>query len=369
MKILHLNAGNESGGGMFHILSLLNELSREEFFLGVFEKGEMYKRGVEQNIQLVNFDQKSKFDFTVVRKIGTFIRKHGIDMIHTHGARANCYAPFIRKRTGVKWVVTVHSDPRDDFMGQGITGKVFTRTNLNALKQADHFLAISERFKTILMDLGIPSEKITVILNGIDFDKPLSKPFEREELGVKEGDFVMLMVARLEAVKNHKLALTALRNLIQHHHQTGIKLLIVGDGSEREGLEAFVQANGLSSCVGFLGHRNDVERLYPLSDLVLLTSYSESFPLVLLEAARSNVPVITTDVGGVDLLIPSDDYGWIVPIDDEKSLTEKLLAAIELKRNERLREIGQKLRMHSKDNFSVEHFAKNVYNVYLRLLG
>ncbi|MDR4935267.1 glycosyltransferase family 4 protein [Rossellomorea marisflavi] len=369
MKILHLNAGNESGGGMFHILSLLNELNREEFFLGVFEKGEMYKRGIEQNIQLVNFDQKSKFDFTVVRKIGTFIRKHGIDMIHTHGARANCYAPFIRKRTGVKWVVTVHSDPRDDFMGQGITGKVFTKTNLNALKQADHFLAISERFKTILLDLGIPAEKITVILNGIDFDKPLSKPFEREELGVNEGDFVMLMVARLEAVKNHKLALTAIRNLIQHHHQIGIKLLIVGDGSEREELESFVKANGLSSCVGFLGHRNDVERLYPLSDLVLLTSYSESFPLVLLEAARSNVPVITTDVGGVDLLIPSDDYGWIVPIDDEKSLTEKLLTAMELKRNERLREIGQKLRMHSRDNFSVEHFAKNVYNVYLRLLG
>ncbi|KAA0565872.1 glycosyltransferase family 4 protein [Bacillus sp. CH30_1T] len=366
MKILHLNAGNESGGGMYHILSLLNELNREEFYLGVFEKGEMYDRARSLDIQTVLFNQSSRFDFSILKEIIHFIRLNSIDIIHTHGARANCYGAMIRSFVDVKWMVTVHSDPRDDFMGRGLSGKLYTFLNLKALKQADHLLAISDRFKQILLDRSIPDEKITTILNGIDFDKELEAPLTREELGVKDGDFTIIMVARLEAVKGHKVALKAVRNLIENHH-TNIKILLIGDGSEREALIKYSEEHGISGHVEFLGHRNDVERIYPIADVAILTSYSESFPLVLLEAARAGVPVMTTDVGGVDQLIPDDSYGWIIPVEDSDQLTESLESAMRKKKEGTLILMGEKIKKYSKRHFSVEQFANNVYNVYLKL--
>ncbi|TMU84092.1 glycosyltransferase family 4 protein [Bacillus sp. BHET2] len=366
MKILHLNAGNESGGGMHHILSLLNELNREEFYLGVFEEGEMYERAHDLDIQTVLFQQNSRFDLSILSKIIRFIRKKGIDIIHTHGARANCYGALIRSFADIKWIVTVHSDPRDDFMGRGWLGKLYTTLNLRALKKADHHLAISERFKQILLNFNIDEEKITTILNGIDFNKKLAEPFSREELGMNENDFIIMMVARLEAVKGHKVALKAVRNLIENHH-TNMKILLIGDGSEKEALKKYSEEQGISGHVEFMGHRNDVERIYPIADVAILTSYSESFPLVLLEAARAGIPIMTTDVGGVDQLIPDESYGWIIPIEDSDKLTKNLESAVREKAKGALTFMGEKIKTYSKRHFSVEQFANNVYNVYLKL--
>jgi L-malate glycosyltransferase len=368
MKVLHLNAGNETGGGMFHILSLLNELNRSEFYLGVFEHGEMYERARESGIQTMLFRQRSKFDISIIRSIIQFIKENKIDLIHTHGARANCYGAVIRSLAEVQWLVTVHSDPRDDFMGMGAVGRLYTAANKRALKQADHLLAISERFKEILTaGFDIPSERVSVILNGIDFQKKLPDPFTREELGLSENDFVIIMVARLEPVKGHKIAIQAMKRLEQLDCR--VKLLLAGDGRQREELKAVAAELGLEESVVFLGHRNDVEKIYPVSDLAILTSYSESFPLVLLEAARAGVPVITTDVGGVDKLIPDDRYGWIIPVEDADALADRIQSAMNLKTSGHLAGMGKKLESYSKRHFSIEQFANNVYNVYLKLLN
>jgi L-malate glycosyltransferase len=369
MKILHLNAGNETGGGMFHILSLLNQLNRSEFYLGVFEHGEMYERAIESGIQTVLFPQRTKFDFSIIKKITRFIRENEIDFIHTHGARANCYGTLIRTLTDVKWLATVHSDPRDDFMGKGAIGRLYTYTNKRALRKADHLLAISERFKTILtVGFNIPSERVSVMLNGIDFEKELPKPYRREELGLSEEDFVIIMVARLEPVKGHKVALKALQK-VNANHNGKVKLLLIGDGQQREELKTCTAELGLENVVNFLGHRNDVEKIYPAADAAILTSYSESFPLVLLEAARASVPVITTDVGGVDKLIPDDRYGWIIPVENHEALADRIELAMDLKTSGVLQSMGRKLESYSKRHFSIEQFANNVYNVYLKLLN
>ncbi len=368
MKVLHLNAGNETGGGMFHILSLLNELNHSEFYLGVFEQGEMYERAMDSDIQTVLFLQRTKFDFSIIKKITRFIRENEIDLIHTHGARANCYGMLIRTLTDVKWLATVHSDPRDDFMGKGALGLVYTLANKRALRKADHLLAISDRFKEILTaGFNIPSERVSVMLNGIDFEKNLPKPYRREELGLSEEDFVLIMVARLEPVKGHKVALKALQN-VNGTHNGKVKLLIVGDGQQREELKKCTVELGLGNVVNFLGHRNDVEKIYPAADAAILTSYSESFPLVLLEAARAGVPVITTDVGGVNKLIPDDRYGWIIPVENPEALAARIELAMDLKTTGALPSMGKKLESYSKRHFSIEQFANNVYNVYLKLL-
>lgn len=362
MKILHLNAGNETGGGMHHILLLLNELPRAEIVLGVFEEGELSKRAKALGIQTVIFKQESRRDFSIVKKIVEFIEAENIDIIHTHGARANLYGTFIVKKAKCKWITTVHSNPEDDFLGKGIKGKVFTAINKWSIKKADHLFAISERFKDMLIGYGINENKITTILNGIDYSVMPKNRHTRAEFNIAEADFVMIMIARLEKVKDHVVALEALKSVVKTNE--AMKLLLVGEGEERALLESKVKELNLTANVSFLGHREDVEDLFPLADICLLTSKSESFPLVLLEAARASIPVITTNVGGVNLMVPSKEFGWIEDVADVKGISGAIKEAGKLKDSNDLSQMGSEFGVHCKKLFSIANQANAIRGTY-----
>ena len=120
VKILHINAGNETGGGMHHILLLLNELPREEIVLGVFEQGYLAKRAKAMGINVVLFVQKSRTDFSIIGQITKYIQDNQIDMIHTPGARANLSGTFFSKNSKCQCITTLHTDPPASFLVFGI---------------------------------------------------------------------------------------------------------------------------------------------------------------------------------------------------------------------------------------------------------
>ena len=368
MKILHLNAGAETGGGMFHILQLLEGFNQAEVILGLLEKGLMYEKAINKGIQVALFQQSSRTDFMVVKRIISYIDSNKIDIIHTHGPRANFYGYYIKKkRPQCKWVTTLHSNPELDFMGRGLPGKVFTHLHLWSLKKPDHFLAISNKFKEILVDRNISPDKITTIFNGIDFtDISMNHTVSREEFGFDSKDFIIIMVARFDPVKGHREVLKVLKELVAE--DKNVKLLLVGDGHLENEIKSQAAVSKLDGNIKFLGYRTDVPSLYSLADLALLASYSESFPLVLLEAARERKPVVTTDVGGVRDLIPSNEYGWVVPVRDNEALKKAIEEAIKLKEEKQLSSIGNKLYQRSSSLFTVGNFRDSVYAAYQKVL-
>ncbi|MFE7060649.1 glycosyltransferase family 4 protein [Sutcliffiella sp. NPDC057660] len=366
MKILHLNAGAETGGGMVHILALLNGLNKDEFILGVMEKGKMYEEAKKKGINVKHFSQASRYDLSIIKQIADYIVKENIDILHTHGPRANLMGYIIKKISKVKWIVTVHSDPRDDFLGSGIKGKIFTKINMLTLRNVDHYFAISDRFKEMLIQFKINEKRITTIYNGIDFNLDIPITVTRQRMGYSNNDFILLMVARLHPVKGHKEAFQAISNLITTY--PNIRLLLVGDGPLKEELQEKIAYLNLEENVKLLGHREDVHSLLSISDIKILTSYSESFPLVILEAARAKVPVITTDVGGVEKLIKDSSYGWIIPIKDIQCLERAILEAYNLKRTNELKSKGEKLYHIASENYSVEKFCSSVYETYRKIL-
>lgn len=99
------------------------------------------------------------------------IREEGFDLVHCHGARANFNALYLRKRVDVPMVTTLHSDYLLDFKDNFIKDKVFTPLNKFALKRFDNYIAITERFKAMLVNRGFPEEAIFVTYNGIDMKK------------------------------------------------------------------------------------------------------------------------------------------------------------------------------------------------------
>lgn len=366
MKVLHLNTGNETGGGMFHILSLLSQLKeKEHVILGVFYDGVMAEKARHAGIEVVVFEQKSKFDLSIIKRLKKFIEENQIDILHSHGARANTISFLLKRRLQVPWFITVHSNPYDDFLHKGILGRMFSRINIETFKSADRILAVSNRMEKDLIRLGVEGNKISTILNGIDFHYKASKKYNREQFGLKDSDFVIMMIARLEPVKQHETALKALQNLIKK--TKAFKLVLIGDGTRRTELQKTVGEMELEENVKFLLQREDVPELLQLADITILTSKSETFPLVLLESARAKKPVISTDVGGVQALIPNNEYGRIIQVGDASGLAEAICQLYLLKENGKLLEMGEKLYQHAKKNFSLESFTESVLNTYRNL--
>ncbi len=352
---------------MVHILSLLQQFDRREMTLGLLERSVVYEEAQKRGLSTVCFGQKSKYDLSVLKKVASYIERERFDIIHTHGARANLFGYLLKKWMGChsRWVTTIHSDPSGDFIGCGWRGKVWTGLHRFVIKFPDHYFAISKRFHDLLVSFGVETSRITVVYNGICFEPPPCPLIRRQDIGIGESDFVLIMVARLHPVKGHMLALEATKRLVSTYRQ--VKLLLVGDGSLLGDLKEKVWDLGLEKHVLFLGHQPYVHSFLTISDVKILPSYSESFPLVLLEAARAKLPVISTDVGGVKDLIDSPSLGWVIPVNDASALTAAIQEAIARKMEGTLHKMGERLYKKASQQFSIERLAADVYCTYEKL--
>ena len=360
MKVLHLISGGETGGSKKHVLTLLEGL-KEEVVLGLLEDGVFREEAEALGIQTVLFEQRSQTDMSVRSDMLSYISANQIQVLHSHGPRANFLIGTVKKRLPVPWLVTLHSDPSLDFLNGGIRGWMFTKLHLWALIKADGYFAVSERFKTILMENGIQADKIETVFNGIDFSRPLPEAWPRETFTDDPDTLLLTHVARLHPVKGHEDALLAMHQLKEKG--IPVKLLLVGDGPHEAAIRSRVDALGLQDTVAMLGYRADAQALMRTADAVLLTSLSESFPLVLLEAAHVMTPVITTDTGGVRELIPSDSFGWITRVQDPGDLASAIIHAWE--RKGELQEKGERLHQHAKSRFDLSQLIAATKKSYV----
>ncbi|MFX3625065.1 MAG: glycosyltransferase [Ectobacillus sp.] len=364
MKVLHVNAGAEEGGGKTHIISLLSQFPKGMAELAVFEEGAIAKEARELGIKVHLFSQSSRYDLSVLSKLVAFINRERFEIVHTHGARANFFSSLIKKRIQAKWVTTIHSDPQLDFMKRGLKGWLFTKLNLRSFRQVDLFFAITERFKQNLVSLGVPAEKIRVIYNGISYDEEPQSPYNKQEMfQIDEETFTVIQVARLHPVKGHEILFEALRQV-----NIPIKVLLVGDGPIEKELRELANNLGLTERVRFLGHRHDVDKLYASADLSVLASYSESFPLVLLESANQRVPFIATDVGDMHKLIPDPSYGWVIPVRDANALARALEEAYSMWKQGELGHMGEKIYRYASLHFSLQKLYDDTYKAYKEVM-
>lgn len=366
MKILHLNAGNETGGGMYHIVHLLEQLTKDDIVdvtLGVFEKKELYQLAKKKRIKTVYFPNRFKFSMPLLNRLIKYIQQENISIVHTHGPRANVYINAIRNKVPFYWITTVHSDPEFDFKEKGLYGKFLYRLHINAIKNSDKIITVCDAFKPSLTNAFIEAEKITTILNGLNFNEQHKLPISRDKLGLSNDAFLLLQVARLERVKGHHIALKALAKLKKHIKNC--HLLFIGHGSLKKELAQLAKKLNVYENVTFLGEQQHVNTFYSLADITLLSSLSEGFPLVLLESARAKTPIISTDVGGVSNLIVDDHVGWKVKPNCANRLAEAMQEAYEYKCDGKLRLVGKNLYNYASKRFSLENLADNVYNIYL----
>lgn len=366
MKILHLISGGEKGGSKTHVLSLVKELQKHlDITIVCLMEGEFFLQGREMGLDIRTLVQKKRYQLGAVRELGRLFRDEGFDLLHCHGPRANFYGALIKKLYNIPAVTTVHSDYLRDFEHNYYKHRVYTTFNVLALQAFDGYFAVSGTFREMLLSRGFPSQKITVIYNGLDFSGTIN-PTPRNDflhacgLSIPPQAKTVGLLARLHPIKGHDVFLAGARRILDKEADT--HFIVGGDGEEKDRLLSLRDKLGLSEHVHFTGHITDTAGFYNAVDINTLTSYSESFPYVLLEGARLKKPAVSSDVGGIRQLLKHGETGFLFPAGDEAEFARHTLALLQ---DGSLRStMGEKLYRHARDNYSLARLAEIHLRVY-----
>ena len=227
----------------------------------------------------------------------------------------------------------------------------------------DRYLAVSSEVESRLCgDFGVPESKVRVVRNGV----PLAAfdcspdPVLRDMLGAGGTAPIVLTAARLHHQKGHVHLLEAAALVPE------ARFVIVGDGPERETLEALARTLGVESRVRFLGYREDIAQLLASCDLFVLPSLYEGLPISVLEAMAAGKPVIATAIGGTREAVIDGVTGLLVPPADSRALAAGIRRVI-ADGSLALR-LGESGRARAIAEFSSRSMVRGIVNVYDELV-
>lgn len=369
MKVIHLISGGDSGGAKTHVLSLLQNLNKTiTAQLVCFRDGpfaeEARSMGIPTEIMGGNNIPRLR------RKLTDYIKTGGYQVIHCHGSRANMVGALLRSSTGLPVVSTVHSDYKLDYMGRPLSRLTFGTINAWALRHLDYRIGVSDAMVDLLISRGFAPDKFFAIYNGIDFT-PAPPQGDRlaylRSLGadVDEDSVVVGIAARLNPVKDMS---TLVRGFAAGYQKCKrLRLVIAGDGEERDKLAALAKELGVEQQVTFAGWiSGGMDRFYSALDINALTSLSETFPYALTEGARFHLATVATAVGGIPYLIDTDVNGYLFQPGDWQALGEHLAS---LGNDDQLRhQMGEKLYEKASTQFSIQKTVDTQLHIYEEII-
>lgn len=243
------------------------------------------------------------------------VRQEKIDLIHAHFLLPpGLIGVFVGSIMGRKTAVTAHGS---DLMIQA-ENPVLRPILKWVLGRADYVLVVNQNLKEKAIDLGINPEKIYITPNAVDADKfnPSNKQLPTD-VKMSPDKPVILFVGNLVHQKGVEYLLKAKKLM-----KTDTELMIVGEGPLRHDLEKKVADDEIEDVV-FVGARRDVDDIMPSADLFVLPSISEGFPITILEALASGLPVVTTNVGGIPEVM-NEQVGILVEPGDPGKLASAM---------------------------------------------
>jgi L-malate glycosyltransferase len=258
-------------------------------------------------------------------KLIRMVRRFNIELIHAHfllppGLIGVCVGSLMGKKTAV----TAHGS---DLMIQA-KNPVLRSMIKFVLKKADYVLVVNQTLKDKVLELGINQEKVYITPNAVDVEKfnPKKKDLP-SDIKISHDKPVILFVGNLVFQKGVEYLLEAKKIM-----KNDAELVIVGDGPLRPELEMKVRDEKIQDVV-FTGARRDVDKIMPSGTVFVLPSISEGFPITILEAMASGLPVVATNVGGISEVM-SEQVGIMV---NPSSPTELASALDKILENETLR--------------------------------
>jgi glycosyltransferase involved in cell wall biosynthesis len=277
------------------------------------------------------------------------------DLIHAHWVYSGWIGWAVSGLRGIPFIVTLRGE---DVLRARKNGMTFS-FSIWILKRASMVTTVNEEFRNWLISEGFPEERVVFIRNGVHSeekrgDAPLSSACR------------LLFVGSLIPRKGVRYLLEAFSRVIRQEDK--VKLVLIGDGEERELLQEQVEREGIGGFVEFVGIRpaDEISRWMHLSDGLVLPSLWEGTPNVVLEAMASGLPVVVSDLPGIREFISDGVNGFLVKPQDVDDLANKLLRVV---RDQALRRrVGESAQQTiSKMNLGWEQVAKRYSEIYQKI--
>ena len=263
-------------------------------------------------------------DVIAVGALAAHLAEVRADVVHAHMYRAETVAARAIIALGEAGqrrpylVATAHSSR--------VRSEADRATLLALTPTFDHLIAVSKASEQKLIDEGRSTVPVSLIYNGVDlqrYDHQEPCCTLPEEYGMEAGSQIVGVVARLEPEKGHPTLLEAWPGVLRAVPDA--YLLIVGEGSRRDALEAEARQLRVAHRVVFTGRRDDVPAVTAALDVAVLPSYREAQGLTILEAMALSRPVVASDVGGIPEMVVDGVTGLLVPPHDAEALTAAIV--------------------------------------------
>ncbi len=362
MKILIITKHLNLGGIPRHILDLTSQLTSRGISVYIASIGGVLLKDLETAgakhifIPLKTKSILSPEIFKSYKILKSYFKKEKLSLIHTHTRTASVLGYWLSKKLHIPQISTVHGIYKNK-----LNRKLFPFIGRRAIAVSD------ETAHRLASWLKIPAIKITTIYNGVDCENFSSylktKEQAREQLGLPETSFILGNISRLEKIKGQELLIEGLNILKPKIPE--LKLLLVGEGSYKNDLEAKIAKYGLQSDVIFTSGVRDIRPALRCMDIFCFTPREEPFGLVLLEAMAAEIAIIANSVSQIPQILNNGDCGILISPSDILKFTEAVgMLYYDSKKRELL---GEKAKQRAAD-YSIEKMVEATLGAYKELL-
>ncbi len=365
-KILFLSTGLDVGGAETELVRVVISLKARGWDIKIVSMRPLYAYADELrehgiSVETLNM-RRGRFDIAAFIRFIKILRSEKPDILNTVMVHANFWGRLTRLFARVPVLV---SSAHNITEGGTVRGWWYRTTDF----LCDMTTQVSKTgLRRYIENRLVPASKIVYIPNGIDTEKfkrnDAARTRLRRESGL-ENAFVWLAVGRIEKAKDYVNMINAFSSV---HGKAGSVLLIAGrKGPAYREVEDLVKRSGVDGAVRFLGVRTDIADLMSASDAYVMSSAWEGAPIVLLEAASCELPIVTTAVGENPALVLNGVTGFVVPSKSPEKLAKAMDSMMNLPAEDRLR-MGQESRKHIKKEYGLTRTVDTWERLYLRLL-
>ncbi|OIQ28540.1 MAG: N-acetyl-alpha-D-glucosaminyl L-malate synthase BshA [Bacteroidetes bacterium MedPE-SWsnd-G2] len=301
------------------------------------------------------------YELALSSKLVDMVKLHDIEVLHVHYAIPHAYAAYMAQKMlqeegiYVPFVTTLH--------GTDITlvgSHPFYKTAVTfSINKSDAVTSVSQSLKDDTLRLFNITNEIDVVPNFIDMDKH-KKDFTdcQRAMMANENEVIITHISNFREVKQIPDVINIF-NTVQK--VLPAKLMMVGEGPEREAAEELCATLGIEDKVVFFGNSNEIDKILCFSDLFLLPSTTESFGLAALEAMASGVPVISSNTGGIPEVNKHGVSGFLSDVNDIEDMSKNAIHILENSERLKLFKASAKLEASKFDIHSIVPVYEDIY--------
>lgn len=354
------------GGAQDFLLSLLREIRDRDYewlVVGLYP-GSLRTEFERSGIDVVELEMRRAVHPPTWFHLRHLMREFRPHIVHTHLGKADNYGRVAASTAGAPVIVSsVHNF--EDWWARPLLRSIDRLT----LRFADVILAGTEDIEEHLRASLKYQADIRVLPYGIALSdagqmNTLPKIRRKVELGLPPDARVMTMMGRLEAQKGHIYGLRAAA--VVRRECPALQVLVAGDGSLAEDLQAEVRRLGAEHYVQFLGVRRDLDVIFGATDVFVMPSLWEGLPIALLRAMAARMPIVATSVGSIPRAIEDNVTGLLVSPKDIRELAKGIAACFA---NEKMASrLGEAAQTAVHDKYDIRRSANCLHELYEELL-